>query len=109
MTSKKLIIAGLAAASFIGTSPAFADGWHGRGHSYRYAPAPRHVVVQQRYYAPPPRRVVVYERPVVVHRLAPVYYAQPAYGASVSGDAALGLFLGAAVGAFIGHEIATSY
>jgi hypothetical protein len=107
MLTKKLILAGLAGATLAGTAPAFADGWH-RRDQVRRVPAPRHVVVQQRHYAPPPRVVYYYPRPALVyHRPAPVYYAQPAYGASVSGDEALGVLLGAALGAFIGHEIAT--
>lgn len=113
MLTKKLILAGVAGATLAATAPAFADeGWYGRGHGYWGGPEKR-VVVEQRYtYAPPPRRVVVVERPAVVYRPAPAYYAQPYYaqpsfGASVSGDAAVGVLLGAAVGAFIGHEIAT--
>jgi hypothetical protein len=105
MTSKRLLIASLAGATLAASAPAFADGWHGRSRSH-YAPAPRHVVVQHRYYAPPPR-VAFHQRPVVVYRPAPVHYAQPAFGATVSGDAALGVLVGAALGAFVGHGIAT--
>ena len=63
-------------------------------------------VIRPRYYAPPPRRVVIHHRPAVVYnRPAPVYYAQPAYSASVSEDAALRIFAGAAIGALIGYEL----
>jgi len=103
MLTKKIAI--LAAAAAMST-PALADGYHGRGHGYGHYKHARTVVVQRpvvvhQYYRPAPRPVYVVHRPAPVYApVAPVYYARS--------EPVVPLLVGAVIGAAIVHHAVTS-
>ena len=104
---KKTILATLIGGTLLASGASFADN-RLRGQDARRVAVERPVVQHYRHYpqhqhyqyARPAPRVVVVQRPVVVHRPAPVYYQRAEAGPG------LAILAGAVLGGAIAYHIA---
>lgn len=107
MNATKKIACLVTAAAALGTAPAFADNWHGRGHGWGHERT-EHRGYERHFDYRPYRvyehRPVVIERPVVIQRsyvTPPVVYSPPVLYSAPMPSMGPAAMIGAAIGTVI--------